>query len=588
MEETTRRDEELFAALQKSKRKKRIRRIITVLVLIALAAAALTAAVIHFRAKVDAAVAEDKDDVLNYTVVYGSVSTRVTGTGTISDVDTEKVTVPEGVEIDEVLVEANQKVSQGEILATLDMPSVLSATASIQSQIKELDGKIADAGSDKVDTYVKAGVRGRVKKLYIAKNTDVASCVYEHGALALISLDGYMAVDIPAQELTAGSKVTVKRPNGKTLKGKVDSVINGTATVLVTDDGPRLGEKVTVTGSGGAALGEGELRIHNAFAVTGFTGTVSQVSVKENQNVTAATRICTLKNTSYSASYDSYLKQRRELEKTLMELLTLRQNGALRAPFAGTVLTVDYEQDDTAADTAATQATGYGAYGAYAGTAATASAAASASDEEGTGIVTMSRDAQMEAVFSVDESDILSLKTGQAAEITIESIGDEVYRGTVTEIDKTAVSASGVTAYSATVTFDKAESMLSGMTAEVTVNITGSEHVLIVPTDAVHQTRTSYYVHTSYNEETDEYGGMKEVTVGISNDDFIEILSGLNEGDIIYYKKPETFAFPMMGFGNNRTGGFGNNPTGGYGSNRPGGTGSNRPGGSGGSGGSRR
>lgn len=281
MEETKRRDEELFAALQKTKKKKRIRRIVTVLLIIALAAGALAAAVIHFRAKVDAAVAEEKDDVLNYTVAYGSVSTRVTGTGTISDVDTETVTVPEGVEIDEVLVVANQTVSEGEILATLDMPSVLSAMASVQSQISELDDKISDAGSDKVDAVVKAGVRGRIKKLYIAKNTDVASCVYEHGALALISLDGYMAVDIPAQELSAGNKVTVKRSNGKTLKGKVDRVLNGTATVLVIDDGPRLGEKVTVTGEGGVLLGEGELYIHNAFSVTGFTGTVSAVNVKE-------------------------------------------------------------------------------------------------------------------------------------------------------------------------------------------------------------------------------------------------------------------------------------------------------------------
>lgn len=589
MEETKRRDEELFAALQKTKKKKRIRRIVTVLLIIALAAGALAAAVIHFRAKVDAAVAEEKDDVLNYTVAYGSVSTRVTGTGTISDVDTETVTVPEGVEIDEVLVVANQTVSEGEILATLDMPSVLSAMASVQSQISELDDKISDAGSDKVDAVVKAGVRGRIKKLYIAKNTDVASCVYEHGALALISLDGYMAVDIPAQELSAGNKVTVKRSNGKTLKGKVDRVLNGTATVLVTDDGPRLGEKVTVTGEGGVLLGEGELYIHNAFSVTGFTGTVSAVNVKENQTVTAATKICTLKNTSYSASYDSLLKQRRELEKTLMELLTLRQNGALRAPFAGTVLTVDYEEDNASSDTAASQSSGYSAYGTY--TSSTAADTAEASDDEGTKIITMSPDAQMEAVFSVDESDILSLKTGQPAEITIESVGETVYSGTVTEIDKTAVSASGVTAYSATVTFDKAEGMLSGMTAEVTVNITGSEHVLIVPADAVHQTRTSYFVYTSYNEETGEYGGMQEVTVGISNDDYIEILSGLKEGDKVYYVKAETNAFPMMGFGGQGgfggQSGFGNGMPGGSG--RPGGTGSGRPGGSGsGSGGSRR
>ena len=199
---------------------------------------------------------------------------------------------------------------------------------------------------------------------------------------------------------------------------------------------------------------------------------------------------------------------------------------------------------------------------------------------------------KMEAVVSVDESDILALQPGQSAEITIESIGERVYPGEVTKVDRTAVSASGVTAYSATVTFDKAEGMLSGMTADVTVNITGSENVLIVPADAVHKTRTTYYVYTSYNGDTGEYGDMKEVTVGISNDEYIEILSGLEAGDTVYYVKPVNNPFLMMGF-NGRNGygaqsGYGGR-TGGYGGSRPGGSGSNggRSGGSGSNGGRR-
>ena len=585
MEEQNRRDDELFAALQKTKRKKRVRRVITVLVIIALIGTGLFFMVQRLRKKVDAAVAEQKDDVKSHTVAYGSVSTRVTGSGTISDVDTETVTIPEGVEIDELLVEANDTVSEGDIIATLDMSSLLSTMASAQQQIETLDGQIADAGSDKVDSAVKAGVSGRVKKLYIDKNTDVAACVYENGALALISLDGYMAVDIPGQELKAGDKVTVKRPNGKTVKGKVEKVLNGTATVLVTDDGPRMGEEVTLTGSDGGDLGSGTLYIHNAFSVTGFAGTVSQVNVKENQTVKAETKICALKNTSYSASYDSLLRQRGELEDTLMELLALRQKGALRAPFTGTVLTVDYSNDDSSSASAASQSGSYSSYGYGSYSSSSATAAADTSDGDGTRIVTLSRDEKMEAVLSVDESDILALKLGQNAEITIESIGEQVYPGTVTEIDKTAVSSSGVTAYSATITFDKAENMLSGMTASVTVNITGNENVLIVPADAVHKTRTTYYVYTSYNEETGEYGGMKEVTVGISNDDYIEILSGLQAGDTVYYVEQEETGFPMMGFGGQ--GGFGGQ-SGFGGGGMPGGSSGGRPGGSGsGSGGGR-
>ena len=555
MEETNRRDDELFAALQKSKKRKRVRRIITVLVIIAIAAAALAAVVAHFRAKVDAAVASDNDGSLSYTVAYGSISTRVTGSGSISDVDTETVMIPDGVSVEEVLAKASTSLEKGDIIATLDMSTVLTAMASVQQQIDELDDKIAEAGSDKVASAVKAGVRGRVKKIYVSKNADVATCIYENGALALISLDGFMAAEIPAGTLVPGDEVSVRRDEGKALKGTVERVLNGTASVLVTDNGPLMDEEVTIFSGDGAELGSSRLTIHNAFSITGFTGTVASVNVKENQTVNASTTICTLKDTSYSAAYNSLLRQRRELEETLIELMTLRQNGALRAPFAGTVLSVDYDSDSSDASTAAAApaTTGMDMFSYFTGgmtsSAVTAAPAASDEDTDGVRVVTMSRDERMDAVISVDESDILALEVGQNALVTIESVGDKAYPGTVTEIDRTAVSSSGITSYSATVTFDKARGMLGGMTADVTVNITGSENVLIIPVDAVHRTRASAYVYTSYNAETGEYGGEKEITVGISNDEYTEVVSGLEEGEVIWYKQTELNPFMMMGFG---------------------------------------
>ena len=57
--------------------------------------------------------------------------------------------------------------------------------------------------------YITAGVNGRVKIVYAQKDDDVAACMMEHGALAVLSLDGYMAVDIDAGSLAAGDKVSV-------------------------------------------------------------------------------------------------------------------------------------------------------------------------------------------------------------------------------------------------------------------------------------------------------------------------------------------------------------------------------------------
>lgn len=544
MEEVKRNDDELFAALNKARKKKRRKKLLTVLIIVVLVVIGLMVAFSYLRARVEESLASSTQDVLRYEVGYGSVSTRVAGSGTIRDVDTEEITVPAGVEIDEVLVEANTRIRQGEIIARVDTASVLSALADIQETINDLDKQLASAAKDAVSTNVTAGAAGRVKKLYIDNGTDVAACMVENGALAVISLDGYMAVDIQTDMLSGGETVSAVREDGSSIAGKVDLVIGDKATILVTDNGPRLDEQITVRDAEGTELGKGTLYVHNPLRVIGFTGTVSAVSARENQSVYANSAICRLKDTSYSARYDSILKQRHAAEETLMELLALGQNGALLAPFDGTVLTVEYGNESDGQDAASAQMSAYGG----------SAVEASRSSTDGTVIVTMSRDEQMEVTISVDEADILSLQLGQTAEVTISSIGENTTAGKVTEIDKTASSSSGVTAYSAVVTFEKAANMLNGMTADVVINIEGTENVLILPADAVHRTSAISFVYTDYDEENGVFGGMHPIETGISNDEFVELLSGLQAGDVVYYTEKETAVGFAFG------GGFGGGP----------------------------
>ena len=89
--------------------------------------------------------------------------------------------------------------------------------------------------------------------------------------------------------------------------------------------------------------------------------------------------------------------------------------------------------------------------------------------------------------------------------------------------------------YSAVVVLDKQEGMLPGMTADVDVKIQGVKDALIIPVDALHQTSAIYYVFTSYDEETMQYGDRVEVTVGMRNSNYVQITSGLDVGDTVYY-----------------------------------------------------
>ena len=572
MDEVRKNDDALFEALNKAKRRKRRRRWITVLVILAIVASGILYAVNVLRKRVEASMATEGDEVLTYDASIGSISTRVSGSGTIEDVDTEKVTVPEGVEIDEVMVKSNDKLRKGDLIATLDLTSVLSTMASVQEELDELDKELASSSGDRVNTNLTAGVSGRVKKIYAKAKTDVAACMVENGALALISLDGKMAAEFENDSLSAGDKVRVERANGSVIDGSVEKRVGDLVTVLVTDNGPEVDEEVRILNENGVELGSGTLTIHSVFRVTGFTGTVSQVTFGENMLVNAASILFNLTDTGYSAHYNSVLRERKEKEKTLLELLGLYQGGALRAPFDGSILRIDYDENDKTASAANASAasagqTGMTPYGMYSAMGSTATAAAGTGtatataqeDEDGIVIVTMAPDISMLVNIDVDEADILSLEIGQPAEVTIESVGENHFNGTVTDVDRTANSSGGVTTYSAEVTFAKEKGMLSGMSADVIVNIQGSENVLIVPVDAIHRTSAGAFVYTSYDEETKTFGGNMPVEVGISNDDFAEIRSGIEEGTTVFYTEKEEDNFYMMMGGpgmNSRSGNY--------------------------------
>lgn len=550
-------DEALFEALKKAKKRRRRKIILTVTAAVLVLAVILTVVVVHLQRQVNERFNAMQLEVLSYQARRGTISTTVAGSGVLSEVDAEQLTVPAGVEIGEVLVEADDLVAQGDVLATVDLSSVMQAMSDLQAELDSLDEQIGEAKDDEVSDSVTAGVSGRVKLLYAQEETDVAACMAENGALAVLSLDGHMALDLETDVLTAGDEVTVLRADGSALTGTVDRVTKGTAVILVTDDGPEDQESVTVTDADGNTLGTASLYIHAPLRVTGFAGTVSAVRVGLNSRVYDTTRLFTLKNTGYSANYDVLLRQREEKEETLLTLLSLYRDGAVLAPFSGMVSSVEYDEDTGtgAAASASSAASSYFSAAASAGAASTGTTAGETGD---TSLLTLYPNEQVQVTIAIDETDILSLEVGQAADVTVSSVSEEVYAGTVTEISTSANTATGVTQYAAVVTVPKAPGMLTGMTADVDIKIEGVENAILIPVDALHQTSAISYVYTSYDAETGQYGGMVEVVSGLEGGNYVEIISGLNEGDTVYYTESEDiFSFFANMSGMNGMGGSG-------------------------------
>lgn len=288
------------------------------------------------------AVTKVNSKVLSAVPEENTISTVLSGGGTLSPQEGTAQSLPQALELETYYVKNGQTVSEGDPIAQVDLVAVKAAISELQEVIDTLDAAIASESSKTNDSVIRSGTAGRVKKIYAREGTAAADTVYESGALLLLSLDGLMAVDLEARA-EVGQRVTVTLSDGTALEGTVESVSDGTATVTLSDEIAPLDDSVTVTTKDGETLGTGNLYIHSRLRVAGAYGTVSQISVKENQQVSAGSALLTLKDTGHTAEYARLLNRRTELEDQMESLVRLSKDGILRADCGGTVSGVDTE-----------------------------------------------------------------------------------------------------------------------------------------------------------------------------------------------------------------------------------------------------
>jgi multidrug efflux pump subunit AcrA (membrane-fusion protein) len=137
----------------------------------------------------------------------------------------------------------------------------------------------------------------------------------------------------------------------------------------------------------------------------------------------------------------------------------------------------------------------------------------------------------MVATASFSESDISNLKVGQSASVTVTGAKQTV-AGTLTQIVPVASSAgssSSVATYSVTVTLTSPPAtVLSGMSASVTVTTASVDNAIMVPAAALQGSATAGYTVQVLNSN----GSVNtvDVTVGLITTSMVEIKSGVSVG----------------------------------------------------------
>lgn len=131
---------------------------------------------------------------------------------------------------------------------------------------------------------------------------------------------------------------------------------------------------------------------------------------------------------------------------------------------------------------------------------------------------------------NLTEVDTPKITIGDKATITIDALPDKTFTGTVVSINTVGAVSSGVTTYPATIKLDTTDpAIFSNMAAEANIVIAASTDTLIVPSSAVKKQDDAYYVEIMKNGKPEQ----NAVEVGISSSSETEILSGLNESDVV-------------------------------------------------------
>ncbi len=152
----------------------------------------------------------------------------------------------------------------------------------------------------------------------------------------------------------------------------------------------------------------------------------------------------------------------------------------------------------------------------------------------------------MTVTISVDELDILSLTEGQSALVTLSALTGRSFTGTVTSIATSGTNSGGSTKFEVEILLERTEQMLVGMNAAVQITLATASDVLTIPEAALVEEGSTTYVYTGYNESSDILCDPVAVETGVSDGTSVEILSGLSEGDVVYYSYADSYTYTFV------------------------------------------
>ena len=422
--------------------------------------------------------------------------------------------------------ELGDTIQKGDVLYVIDSSDVEGDLESAQLSVSQAQRSYDDAADAR---NVRTKIGGEVSSFAVA----AGDAVQAGQTVATVRDTSVMllAVDFPAaeaQSFAVGQAAQVMPDTTfEVLNGTIRSVSgadpSGDASLMtctVTIAVPNAGSLTTAQAAVAQVNGVSSLNsAHFAYqreetVVAAASGTVSELCVREGSTVCQNDVLLRITGKDLDKQAQNAADNLRSAELRMSSAERNISHYTIDAPISGTIVDKKVKAGDKL----------------------------SANDTAMQNLCTIYDMSYLEMKLNVDELKIRSLEVGQEVDITADAVPGETYKGVISSILVAGTTANGSTSYPVTVRIDDMGELLPGMNATAKITTASVKNVLALPNAAL--VRGSYVLVTrdspsAANAETsmtapDGYVYVK-VTTGISDDDYIEVKSGLQEGDTIAY-----------------------------------------------------
>lgn len=524
------------------------------------------------------------------TVTRGNVTKIIEGSGTIEAIDQYEVTsVGIKGEILECNFEEGDEVKKDQVLYVIDSSdmesSINRAILSVDKAQTSYDDALESYNDANYDMYVRATSSGVITEL----NVSEGSKVNNGASVATIKDDSKMMLSIAFNDtdailLNKGDTAEVSLENSyTTIYGTVTHVGTGTT---ISDEGIAI-KMVEITVDNPGAIKDGD----RATAIVGNVACNSIGTFKSNQEKIITAKLSgdvynlnyklgdyinqgdVLFQIDYENSYTNVKNAYNNLadaKENLDNLYEEMEEYSIKAPIDGKIVQKNYKAGEKIDN----------------------------SSNSTSPLAIISDLSILTFDINIDELDIATIKVGQEVSITADAYENERFSGVVDKISVVGSSSNGVTTYPVTVIVnsENKDLLIPGMNVSASIVIEESENVLRIPVSALRRgnvviAKTSSdgaksipnddkipNTDAENNNQNQKPGNNSDdnpflrnleipqgykavfVEVGLSDDSFVEIKSGLNEGDIVTLPDATlTSDTGMMGM----MGGMGGMPSGG-------------------------